>query len=57
MNQPDRRWVRRFNNFVKAFAQLQEAVELSQQRELSYFTGFAALRERIQQLKASEAHP
>jgi len=35
MNQSDRRWVRRFNNFVKAFAQLQEAVELSRQRELS----------------------
>ena len=35
MNQPDRRWVRRFNNFVKAFAQLEEAVKLSRQRELS----------------------
>jgi nucleotidyltransferase substrate binding protein (TIGR01987 family) len=35
MNQQDARWVRRFNNFAKAFAQLREAVELSRQRELS----------------------
>jgi nucleotidyltransferase substrate binding protein (TIGR01987 family) len=35
MNQSERRWVRRFNNFVKAFAQLEEAVKLSRQRELS----------------------
>lgn len=35
MNQSERRWVRRFNNFVKAFAQLEDAVKLSRQRELS----------------------
>jgi len=35
MNKQDSRWVRRFNNFAKAFAQLREAVELSRQRELS----------------------
>ena len=35
MNQTERRWVRRFNNIVKAFAQLEEAVKLSRQRELS----------------------
>jgi hypothetical protein len=35
MNQQDARWLRRFNNFDKAFAQLREAVELSRQRELS----------------------
>ena len=35
MSRRDSRWVRRFNNFAKAFAQLQAAVELSRQRELS----------------------
>jgi nucleotidyltransferase substrate binding protein (TIGR01987 family) len=35
MNDPDIRWQQRFANFKKALQQLQEAVELSEQRELS----------------------
>lgn len=35
MSTEDIRWVQRFNNFTKALRQLQEAVELSQQRALS----------------------
>jgi len=35
MSAQDIRWIQRFNNFSKAFAQLTEAVELSQQRKLS----------------------
>ncbi|MBI5694967.1 MAG: nucleotidyltransferase substrate binding protein [Nitrospirae bacterium] len=35
MSAKDIRWIQRFNNFKKAFAQLTEAVELSRQRELS----------------------
>lgn len=35
MNTQDIRWLQRFNHFDKAFAQLKEAVELSQQRPLS----------------------
>lgn len=31
----DIRWIQRFNHFSKAFAQLKEAVELSEQRKLS----------------------
>jgi len=31
----DIRWIQRFNHFLKAFAQLREAVELSRQRPLS----------------------
>src|SRR5436309_1163640 len=31
----DIRWIQRFNHFIKAFAQLKEAVELTQQRSLS----------------------
>jgi len=31
----DIRWIQRFNNFNKAFSQLQEAVELSEERPLS----------------------
>ena len=31
----DIRWIQRFNNFIKAFSQLKEAVELAQQRPLS----------------------
>jgi len=35
MNDPDIRWQQRFANFRKALLQLQEAVDLSKQRELS----------------------
>ena len=35
MNEQDIRWIQRFNHFVKAFSQLQEAVVLAQQRSLS----------------------
>ena len=35
MGQPDIRWIQRFNNFNKAFAQLREAVNLAKQRQLS----------------------
>ena len=35
MNTPDIRWIQRLNHFAKAFSQLQEAVELAQQRRLS----------------------
>jgi nucleotidyltransferase substrate binding protein (TIGR01987 family) len=35
MTTPDIRWIQRFNHFAKAFSQLQEAVELAQQRPLS----------------------
>ena len=35
MSDEDIRWIQRFNNFGKAFAQLTEAVELAKERELS----------------------
>ncbi len=35
MTPTDIRWIQRFNNFGKAFAQLKGAVELSRQRELT----------------------
>jgi nucleotidyltransferase substrate binding protein (TIGR01987 family) len=35
MSDQDVRWLQRFNNFVKAFPRLQEAVELAQSRQLS----------------------
>ncbi len=35
MSTQDIRWIQRFNHFSKAFAQLDEAVELSRQRKLS----------------------
>jgi nucleotidyltransferase substrate binding protein (TIGR01987 family) len=35
LSKEDVRWVQRFNNFSKVFAQLTDAVELSRQRELS----------------------
>jgi len=35
MSQPDIRWIQRFNNFNRAFAQLREAVKLAKQRQLS----------------------
>lgn len=35
MSTKDIRWIQRFNNFNKAFAQLQDAVELAEQRKLS----------------------
>ena len=35
MSSQDIRWIQRSNNFDKAFAQLKEAVELAQQRQLS----------------------
>jgi nucleotidyltransferase substrate binding protein (TIGR01987 family) len=35
MTTQDIRWIQRFNHFSKAFAQLKEAVELSEQRKLS----------------------
>ena len=35
MSQSDIRWIQRFNNFNKAFAQLREAVNLAKQRQLS----------------------
>ena len=35
MNNPDTRWIQRFQNYQKALAQLTQAVELSNQRTLS----------------------
>ena len=35
MTTQDIRWIQRFNHFSKAFTQLKQAVELSEQRELS----------------------
>ena len=35
MTTEDTRWIQRFNNFRKAFTQLNNAVELSEQRQLS----------------------
>ena len=35
MSAQDVRWIQRFNHFSKAFAQLQEAVDLSKQRKLT----------------------
>lgn len=35
MTAQDIRWIQRFNNFSKAFAQLKDAVELAKQRPLS----------------------
>lgn len=35
MNTQDTRWIQRFTHFSKTFAQLKEAVELSEQRKLS----------------------
>jgi nucleotidyltransferase substrate binding protein (TIGR01987 family) len=35
MTAKDIRWIQRFNNFSKAFAQLKDAVELAKQRPLS----------------------
>jgi nucleotidyltransferase substrate binding protein (TIGR01987 family) len=35
MKTQDIRWIQRFNHFKKAFSQLKEAVELSEQRPLS----------------------
>ena len=35
MNNPDIRWQQRFTNYQKALLQLQDAVELSNQRALS----------------------
>ena len=35
MSREDIRWIQRFNNFSKAFVQLNKAVELSKQRPLS----------------------
>ena len=35
MNKPDISWIQRFNNFVRAFARLKEAVLLAKQRQLS----------------------
>jgi len=39
MTEKDIRWIQRFNNFNKAFAQLKEAVELAEQRQLSKLEG------------------
>jgi hypothetical protein len=36
MNTPDIRWIQRLNHFAKAFSQLQEAVELAQQRQREF---------------------
>ena len=35
IKQDDIRWIQRFKNFIKAFSQLKEAVQLAQQRPLS----------------------
>jgi nucleotidyltransferase substrate binding protein (TIGR01987 family) len=35
LSEQDIRWIQRFNHFSKAYAQLNEAVELSRQRKLS----------------------
>jgi nucleotidyltransferase substrate binding protein (TIGR01987 family) len=35
MSSQDVRWIQRFNHFIKAFAQLKDAIELSRQRKLS----------------------
>ena len=39
MSRQDIRWVQRFNHFIKALSQLQEAVELARQRPLSKLEG------------------
>ena len=44
MTANDIRWIQRFNNFNKAFAQLKEAVDLSEQRELSRLEGQGLLQ-------------
>ena len=35
MSDEDVRWIQRFSNFIKALAQLQQAIELAQQRPLT----------------------
>jgi len=35
LSEQDIRWIQRFNNFIKAFAQLEEAIKLSKLRKLS----------------------
>lgn len=39
MTTPDIRWIQRFNNFLKAFSQLQEAMDLGRKRPLSRLEG------------------
>ncbi len=39
MNAQDIRWIQRFNHFINAFTQIEEAVELAQQRPLSKLEG------------------
>lgn len=39
MTAHDIRWLQRFNNFLKAFSQLQEAVDLGRKRQLSRLEG------------------
>lgn len=39
MTAHDIRWIQRFNNFLKAFSQLQEAVELGRERQLTRLEG------------------
>ena len=36
MTTKDIRWIQRFNNFAKAFAQLKDGMELAKQRKLTY---------------------
>ncbi len=35
MEKPDIRWIQRFNNFIKAFSQLEDGVMLHRERDLS----------------------
>jgi len=39
MTAHDIRWIQRFNNFLKAFSQLREAVDLGRERQLSRLEG------------------
>lgn len=39
MTAHDIRWIQRFNNFLKAFSQLQEAVDLGRERQLTRLEG------------------
>ena len=51
MSDQDIRWIQRFTHFVKALAQLEEAVQLAQQRPL---TKFEALRIKLDELRKEE---
>ena len=45
MTTQDIRWIQRFNNFIKAFPQLEEAVEMARQRPLSKLEGLGLIHD------------